>query len=207
MTSSLPVSPEQIADLPEEATFTATGCYDPAALNSVFYEKLVEHVFIAEVLQEAWYRHQKRVEVLRSEIDCYGYDLVMECNEVIRHCQLKTSKANAKTDTQKVNIALAQKPGGCVVWILREEDPESKRMTLSYRIFGGEAGNDLPLLDGLKTGKHTKGNAQGIKAERQSIRLIPKTRFTAIPTTKSLVEWLFVLESTEIALSEEGIDD
>ena len=40
-----------------------------SALKSSFYEQLVEHVFISEVLQEAWYRYRQTVEVLRSEID------------------------------------------------------------------------------------------------------------------------------------------
>ena len=42
--------------------------------KSSFYEQLVEHVFVSEVLQEAWYAHGQIVEVLRSEIDASGYD-------------------------------------------------------------------------------------------------------------------------------------
>jgi len=47
-------------------------------LKSNFFEQLVEHAFISELLQEAWFRYGKTVEVLRSEIDTSGYDLLLE---------------------------------------------------------------------------------------------------------------------------------
>ena len=53
--------------------------------NSNFYEQLVEHSFISEILQEAYLRYGVIIEVLHSEIDCSGYDIVLECNGVIRH--------------------------------------------------------------------------------------------------------------------------
>ena len=106
------------------------------SIHSTFYEQLVEHVFISEVLQECWYRHGVRVEVLKAEIDASGYDIVFECNGIMRHIQLKTSKVDGKTAKQNCNIALAEKPSGCMVWIVRDECPDTKRMKLSYRYFG-----------------------------------------------------------------------
>src|ERR1041385_8618602 len=41
--------------------------------KSSFFEKLMEHVFISEVLQETWYGFGKVVEVLRSEVDASGF--------------------------------------------------------------------------------------------------------------------------------------
>lgn len=38
-------------------------------LKSNFYEQLVEHAFISELLQEAWFRYGKPVEVLGAKID------------------------------------------------------------------------------------------------------------------------------------------
>ena len=78
-------------------------------LRSTFYEQLVEHVFISELLQEAWFGSRETIEVLRSEIDDAGYDIVLECNGFVRHVQLKTSDVSATTAQQKVNIALAGK--------------------------------------------------------------------------------------------------
>lgn len=161
------------------------------ALQSSFYEQLVEHVFISEILQEAWYRHEKTIEVLRSEIDASGYDVVLECNSIIRHIQLKTSAEGGKTAYQNVNIHLADKPGGCIIWLVRAEDAVTCRMRLSYRYFGGAPGEPLPALDAFPVARHTKGDATGFKRERPGIRRVPKTAFTAIDSTSGLIDRLF----------------
>jgi hypothetical protein len=164
---------------------------DDTFLKSTFYEQLVEHVFISEVLQEIWYSFRKTVEVLRSEVDASGYDVVFEFNGVLRHVQLKTSTPNATAAGQKVNVALAEKPNGCVVWIKRHEDDRKPcRMKLTYLFFGGKPGERLSLA-GFKVAKHAKANAKGIKTLRPAIRVVPKRQFKEIDTTKELVERLF----------------
>lgn len=159
--------------------------------KSTFFEQLVEHVFISEILQESYYGSGMTVEVLRAEIDASGYDLVLERNGVMRHVQLKTSRTAGRTAVQKVHTALSVKPSGCVVWIIRDEDPETRRMRLSYRFFGGQPGEPLPSLAGFKVAKHTKGNSAGEKKERPAIRVVPKSEFQAIGTTEELVAALF----------------
>jgi hypothetical protein len=156
-------------------------------LKSNFYEQLVEHAFISELLQEAWFRYGKTVEVLRSEIDSSGYDLLLECNGVIRHVQLKNSIAGAKTAYQKINIALAEKPSGCVVWLMREEDESNNRVNLKYHYFGDAPGKPLPSLEAFKIAKHTKGNAQGVKKERPLIRQVPKSKFIELSGINDLL--------------------
>ena len=89
-------------------------------LRSSFYERLVEHVFISELLQEAWFGYGAAMEVLHTEVDSSGYDVVLECNRILRHVQLKTSEAGSRTARQLVNVALAEKPSGCVVWLVRD---------------------------------------------------------------------------------------
>lgn len=166
---------------------------DQAYLKSLFYEQLVEHVFVSQVLQEAWYRFGQTVEVLRSEVDSAGHDVVFECNGILRYVQLKTSKADAETRGQKVNLALASKPGGCIVWLIRHEDGLSFRVRLTYLFFGGKPGQNLPSLKGFEVARHTKANAQGKKAERPAIRVVPRKCFEVINSTKDLVECLFGL--------------
>lgn len=39
------------------------------------YEQIIEHTFISEILQEAWFKYKKYIEVLYSEIDRSGYDI------------------------------------------------------------------------------------------------------------------------------------
>jgi hypothetical protein len=164
-----------------------------ASLHSMFYEQFVEHVFVAEVLQEVWYRFKKPVEVLRSEKDSYGYDLVFECDGVVRHVQLKTSPVGGTTKKQNVNLLLAAKPGGCVVWIIRHEDPKTCRMKLTYRFFGSEPRKPLPSLEAFKVAKTTKRNKEGKKTERAGLKVIPWAQFRDIKTTKELVFYLFGL--------------
>jgi hypothetical protein len=162
-------------------------------VKSNFYEQLVEHVFISEVLQEAWFKFNQCIEVLHSEIDSSGYDLVLECNGIIRHIQLKTSIEGAKRSTVNINVALAEKPSGCVVWTTRHIDKEKNRISLEYLFFGGNPGEVLPGIDNLRITKHTKGNSLGIKKERPSIREIPKSRFMKIKDTSELLSRLFNL--------------
>jgi hypothetical protein len=161
-------------------------------LKSTFIEQLVEHVFIAEVLQETWYGFGKTVEVLHSEVDASGYDLVFDCNGILRHVQLKTSKPNKK-GAQPVNVALGEKPSGCVVWIFRQEDPDTRRMNLSFRFFGGGPGEPLPSLEEFPLGRRTTPNKEGNKPIRHSIRKVPYRRFITVPSTTTLVEHLFGL--------------
>lgn len=60
-----------------------------------------------------------------------------------------------------------------------------------FRFFGDVAGNPLPGLAEFKIGKHTKGNKDGVKGERQNIRVIPKGRFKVLPSIEDVYEQLF----------------
>ena len=162
-------------------------------LKSNFYEQLVEHAFISELLQETWFRYGQTVEVLRSEIDSSGYDLLLECNSVIRHVELKTSGTEARRSFQNINMALAEKPSGCVIWLMRKEDESKNRVNLKYLYFGDVPGKPLPSLETFKIAKHTKGNAQGVKKERPLIRQVPKSKFIEQSGINELLGKLFGL--------------
>ena len=158
------------------------------SLHSSFRENVLEHLFIGRCLQALWVRGVFAAEVLRADVDGSGYDLVVEANGIIRHIQLKASRADGRTARQTVNLALARKPGGCVVWMVF--DPNTLDVD-HFRWFGGRAGEPLPPLDGFKTAKHTKGNSAGEKLERPNIRVLPKARFERIDGFAELLERLF----------------
>jgi hypothetical protein len=87
-------------------TLKTTRDKSASFLKSIFFEQLAEHVFIFELLQEAWSRYNKMAEVSRSEVDTSGYDLLLECNGVIRHVELKTSGTDARRSFQNINMVL-----------------------------------------------------------------------------------------------------
>ncbi|TBU73902.1 hypothetical protein DNK06_19725 [Pseudomonas daroniae] len=156
--------------------------------QSVYREKLIEHLFIGEMLKLSWLKHGATLEVSHSLIDRSGHDIVLEVSGVVRHIQLKTSALSATTANQKVHLALGLKPSGCVIWIQFDE----ATLTLGpFLFFGGLAGKPLASLEAFKTARHTKANMEGIKAERPHIRVVPRASFTRIESIEALYDTLF----------------
>jgi len=100
-----------------ESTPEAIAAAESLSAHSSAREKVLEHLFVGELLRCLWQRGIRDMEVLRAEVDMGGYDLVLEANGVLRYVQLKSSYRASKTARVPVNINLARKPGGCVIWI------------------------------------------------------------------------------------------
>jgi hypothetical protein len=160
-------------------------------VRSQYREKMIEHLFVAELWKEAWFRRSKVIEVLRSEVDGSGFDLLLECNGVQRHVQLKATAKGGRTRHQKVNTNLALRAGGCIVWVVFDGNHEVGLESISYFFFGGKPGENLPSLDGLKVAKHTKANMKGVKGERPGIRLMARSRFSKVSSASELFTLLF----------------
>lgn len=155
---------------------------------SSYREMLIEHLFIAEVMRSLWLRGIARFEVLKPQVDDSGYDLVFEANGITRHVQLKSSSRTATTALVKASLGLGKKPSGCLIWV--RFDPTTLDLGPFYW-FGGKPGKPLPDIREFKIGKHTKGNAQGIKKERPNTRIIPRAKFEPVDDVSSLVSRLF----------------
>lgn len=155
---------------------------------SSYREVLIEHLFVAEVMRRLWLRGITRFEVLKPQVDDSGYDLVLEANGVVRHVQLKSSSQTAKTANVKASLGLASKPSGCVIWV--RFDPATMQLG-PYFWFGSPPRAPLPDIKAFKVGKHTKGNAQGVKNERPNTRVIPRAKFEKVPDVDALVSLLF----------------
>ena len=140
--------------------------------HSSLREGLLEHLFVGEVMRRLWLRGVRDFEVLRPMTDAAGYDVVLSAHGIIRHVQLKASANSAKTARQKVNIALARQPSGCVVWMRFDPD---KMLPGPYLWFGGAPGAPLPD-PGDQVARHTKGDATGQKAARPAMRILAKGR-------------------------------
>lgn len=161
---------------------------DDHSINSSVREKTLEHVFVGDCLRWLWNKGIRDSEVLRADVDTAGYDIVMDIGGVMRHIQLKASFNGSKTPRQKINTKLGAKHSGCVVWM--GFDPKTIKLGPFYW-FGGAPGEPLPDITNFKKAKHEKGNAQGVKAERQNSYVVNKGKFEKLETLDELMQKLF----------------
>ncbi|MCF6362736.1 MAG: hypothetical protein L3J88_05205 [Gammaproteobacteria bacterium] len=156
--------------------------------QSSYREKLIEHLFVGELLKLSWQNGDCQLEIAKPEVDNSGYDIIAENNNLVRHIQLKASYIGGKTNRQKVHIKLAQKPSGCVVWVYFNE----KTLELGpFYYFGGAPGEPLPDISGAKVARHTKGDQDGYKAERPNIRQLNKGDFIRHDSIQEIYTELF----------------
>jgi hypothetical protein len=158
-------------------------------LNSTLRERIVEHLFVGKALQWLWNRNPRvtDVEVLRSEFDAGGYDLVMSYKKIVRHIQFKTTVLTGKAANIKASLKLMDKPSACIIWILVTPDLEPS----SYLWLGGAPDQPFRDIQKMKVAKHAKGNAKGVKAERPQHRIIPKGQFDELGSLDEVMERLF----------------
>ncbi|ASJ75253.1 hypothetical protein [Granulosicoccus antarcticus] len=158
------------------------------SVNSSYREKLIEHLFISEMLKLSWIKHDCMLEVSKPEVDNAGYDVLMEVGSVIRHIQLKASFRNSKTSKQNINFRLSEKPAGCVIWIIFDKN------TLAFESFlwyGSDPNMPLTGLLEARVAKHTKGDSTGLKKERANIRVLSKRKFDKVDCIDGLFYRLF----------------
>lgn len=155
--------------------------------HSVLREKVIEHIFLAELSRSLLLDLELPFEVLRSEFDAFGYDVVIEANRVLRHIQLKATTAKGARAHVDVQVALAGKPGGCVVWVF--VDPETLQLG-PFLWFGGKPGEPL-LPMGDRAVRHTRGDAEGVKKIRSGLRRLPKGLFVRFEAIGDLAKAMF----------------
>lgn len=165
--------------------------------HSSYREKLIEHLFIGELLKLSWQSEKCDLEVGKPEVDNAGYDAILEANGVVRHVQLKATYLGGKTARQKVHVNLSTKPSGCIVWIYFDE----QTLELGpFYFFGGEPGAPLPDISEAKVARHTKGDQSGYKSERPNIREINKGAFQHVASINEVYQQLFgVCETTPLS--------
>jgi hypothetical protein len=117
---------------------------------STLREQMLEHLFIAELMQEVWFGRKQTIEILRSETDSAGYDLALDCNGFIRHVQLKSSRLSAKTQSHSLGIELAKKRSGCAIWMRFDSDDTGRKASVRYHFYGSDPHEPLPDLSGFR---------------------------------------------------------
>jgi len=157
------------------------------SINSSAREKLIEHLFIGELQKHLWAQGIRNAEILHSEVDSAGYDIVFDVDGIMRHIQLKASYQGAKTSRVNISLDLARKQSGCVIWV--GFDRETLNLG-TFLWFGGLPGEKLPPL-GDKTARHSKGNSDGVKLERPNLRVLNKGSFERLHGIDALAAALF----------------
>lgn len=148
-------------------------------------ENLIEHMFLAECLQESWFGREEPLEVSRAEVDRGGYDVVLRSKGVTRYVQLKASRRDGRTNRQTVNARLQAMDGGCIVWILYEVDDVTRRAKMQF--LWREA-SDLPE----RIGRHTRGE----RGPRPNMRVLTRGSFERLTSMSDLVDRLFGTEAS-----------
>jgi hypothetical protein len=153
--------------------------------QSTLRERIVEHVFIGDALRSLWRLKITDVELLRSEFDAHGYDLVMARGQLVRHIQFKTG--TSKPRNVSVALALGEKPSGCVIFIQITPALE----TGPFYWFGGAPGQPLPSITDYPKPARTTPNRAGEYPERQNHRDLPASALERLETLESVLTKLF----------------
>ncbi len=159
----------------------------PPHHHSSTLEKTLEYKLLAEILAVLLRRGVLDAEVFRPDVDQAGWDVGFEAHAIARHAQLKGRVRGGKRSKVELNLKLARKPSGCVIWF--DYDPLTLELG-PFRWFGGEPGQPLPPL-GDKVARHTKGNKDGEKTIRPGHRVVRESGFTKLATVEEVVDALF----------------
>src|ERR1700730_6420566 len=155
--------------------------------DSSLREQALGHVFLGLLLTFMWRNGARDIEVLKTEVDRGGYDVVLESNGVIRHIQLKSSFRGSKVREVDIRTKLLHKTNGCILWLQFYTEPLAIER---FYWFGGKAGNGLPDL-GERISRHSKGNSKGKKNERLGHRVVSKSDFQMLADISEVVGKLF----------------
>lgn len=159
----------------------------PHSSASSVREQALFHLLLGELMAARWRQGRHDIEVLKSEVDRGGYDIVLEANGLLRHVQLKSSFSGSSVRHVTVSTRLLEKPSGCVIWL---EVDQRTLAVARYFWFGGQPGSRLPDL-GSKVSRHTRGDSSGQKLERPMHRDVGKTSFEVLSGVDELLIRLF----------------
>jgi len=157
---------------------------NPHSYYSSRREKLLESLFAGEVLRELWRREIYEVDLLHSDIDASGYDIVLELQNGVRHIQLK---ASTKRKLVVANAKISDRPSGCIIVMIVSED------TLNFKEFlwfGNELSKPCSDIRRFPKACHTKGDSTGIKAKRQDTYKVSVGKFERVTSFELLVDKL-----------------
>ncbi len=109
--------------------------------NSRFFENLLEHRFLFDLRRHLVLRQDPLLlNVLKSEVDAFGFDLVLAVAEHTYHIQMKTRSGSPPANSYELSESLWKLPNACAIWMLY--DPKTIEPTGYYLM-----GKPLPPID------------------------------------------------------------
>ena len=89
------------------------------AQNSRFFENLLEHRFLFDLRRHLVLREPPAlVNVLKSEVDAFGFDLVLSVGDRSIHVQMKTRSGEPPPSSYELSEALWRLPSASAIWML-----------------------------------------------------------------------------------------
>ncbi|BDA85466.1 hypothetical protein Sa4125_30080 [Aureimonas sp. SA4125] len=155
------------------------------ATASSLRERILEHSLVADIWRLLWSAGITDVEILRSEFDGYGYDLVIAWGVVVRHVQLKAGRLKNPGNFD-IATSLADKPSGCVVYL----DVDDALEVRAYWYFGAEPGEPMPSLEGYRPARRIGRTAEGVRPDRKNHVRLRGSGFQRLDGLEQLVERL-----------------
>ncbi|QRM18433.1 hypothetical protein GBK02_02965 [Dechloromonas sp. TW-R-39-2] len=160
------------------------------ATRSSYVENVLTHSMIAALAGELWRRDPEvRMDILRTEVDESGFDLVLTMSGRTRFVQIKQVNSEGKNKSFSVRTDFTLMPGSCVVVIVHRDFDLAIE---GYRYFGATPNDPMPSVDGFNSsvlpGRRDK---EGNKKVREHYRDIPGPRFRKLPSVSDLLDALF----------------
>jgi hypothetical protein len=158
--------------------------------QSTYRENVLEQLFCGELLQAAWTLGYPPLEIDRPFVDFQGYDLVISCQAVTRHVQLKATRGRVA-----IHQALAEKPSGCVINLQPTVAGTPPRIGFTFDFYGNTPGDQL-VISGLKRAKKPINTRQPdgtfAKDDRLHHVVVPRSAFVGRGlSTEELLNRLF----------------
>ena len=155
------------------------------SFHSVLRERIVEHMFVSDLLRRFWFFKIFEVEILRAEFDAGGYDLAISLRGIVRYVQLKARSHGGKRRNFSIAKRLLQRVGSCVIVI----DVDEALNVIDYYWLGRCPEQNLDHVP-FKTAKHSKGNSEGKKLVRPQQATVSISQFEHVSDFDFLIEKL-----------------
>jgi hypothetical protein len=109
----------EVSGEPEEIASAVNSVH---STHSSGREKVLEHIFLGDLLRALWRMGVHDTQVLRPEVDRNGYEFMLGHERIRRSVQLKSTYRGGKAREVTLNRYLENEPSGCVILMMFAKD-------------------------------------------------------------------------------------